>query len=128
MSRRATLLDSRLTTLMNRNDNAAEAVQIDQVVPKTLLQKFWHASVPIIGVGDDTKKANQQTETEEEPGFHRKGPRSVKSRGAKSHLSKGTRKSRQSKGQKSSKSKVSLSKTSQNKLSEPEKRTSSNLK
>ena len=59
MSRRATLLDSRLTTLMNRNDNAAETVQIDQVVPKTLLQKFWHASVPIIGVGDDTKKANQ---------------------------------------------------------------------
>ena len=37
MSRRATLLDSRLTTLMNKNDNAADAVQVDQVVPKTLL-------------------------------------------------------------------------------------------
>ena len=106
MSRRATLLDSRLTKLMANNDNTKDAVRDDQVVPKTLLQKFWHASVPIIGVGDESKKAKaNQVESDDDQGFHRKGPKSAKSR--KSLHSRGTRISRKSKDKKSTKSKKS---------------------
>ena len=74
MSRRATLLDSRLTKLMAKNDNANNAVQDDQVLPKTLLQKFWLNSVPIIGLGEDSKKAKvKQAENEDEQMSKRKG-------------------------------------------------------
>ena len=92
---------------MANNDNTRDAVRDDQVVPKTLLQKFWHASVPIIGVGDESKKAKaNQAESDDDHAFHRKGPKSAKSR-TKSLHSRGTRISKKSKDKKSTKSKKS---------------------
>ena len=60
MSRRATLLDSRLNQLKFKNMNVnTEEAQVDHI-PKTLLQKFWQNSVPILGLGEKADDAKSE--------------------------------------------------------------------